>query len=80
MDIEVKDLDYFNIELAICRAYDLGCPGSSDFTELQLGESRNITIAASKGVIKCSVSAYKIKDSGMYKISVGCVQISKKKR
>lgn len=79
MDIEVKSLDYSTVESAICSAYDLGCPGSSNFTELQEGKSQNITIAASKGVIKCDVRANRIKNFEMYLISIGCVKVSKKK-
>lgn len=54
---------------AITRHYGLGCADSSDFMEIEEGISSEHYIMANRGIIKFSISAYKMTD-GNYNVTV----------
>ena len=56
--VEVDDFDYGSVEFAICNAYDIGLPNSSDFMELTPNKVSTINISATKGSGTFSVLAY----------------------
>ena len=59
---EVADFSYCSVEFAICRAYDMGVPNSSNFVELKPGSHSTISIDATKGFGTFGVLAYTNKD------------------
>ena len=68
-------LDYGTIEDAICLHYGLGYSNSSNFMEIVPGRGQSITIIAVKGSVTCFISAYAMKDSDQYIVSVSSVDI-----
>lgn len=61
-EVEVDDFYYSSVEFAICRAYDMGLPNSSNFMELKPGSHSTITIDATKASGTFGVLAYTNKD------------------
>ena len=64
--VEVDDFDYGSVEFAICNAYDIGLPSSSDFMELTPNKTKTINIVATKGSGTFSVLAYVNKEGKGY--------------
>ena len=72
---QCDSLDYRTIENAICKYYQLGYASDSDFSELEEGKPRGITIIGTSGSVECGVSAYMDKKSGNYSVRVSCADV-----